>query len=432
MNNSSTLIRSFFSISPEIGIIKDICKLPRLNNDPYVNCYGANASSGKSSYKEYSIKAGGCHLRWENAILSTIGESLERYAAGFYDINESVTGTYNGLISLQKEKLISPNQFSLFHKKQYEFGLKGLTEFNENTNLTWFPSLDLIKKEKVWLPGQFIYLPFIRDEDKVTLNISTGLAAHTNYYKAILNGIYEVIERDSFVLTWWQKISPPHIIISSKILTYIKNLFPNNYEWYFFDITYDIQVPTVLCLCYIQTECGKFPVISSATRYTYHDAIVKSIHEIAQSIPFYRLLLEKNQYKFSQDFSQLKSFDDHAWQYMINESLWHVFDNWINSRKRIDVDLNESINIDDKNIIRSILSIFREKSYNVLLKDITTPDLRQIGYYAIKIFIPQLLPLSGAYDYYFLGGSRLYSVPIKMGYKAYAFDQLNKYPHPFP
>jgi ribosomal protein S12 methylthiotransferase accessory factor len=432
INNTSTLTRSLSAISPEIGIIKKMNKLPSLNGDPLTYCYGANSLMNNSVRKYYSVVGGSCNERWDYAILATIGEALERYAASFYDINECKFGSYNKLMHLKESELISVSEFALYHDQQFTEKLRNITRFTENTELTWFPTLDLTSNKKVWLPGQFIYLPFFRDKNYITLNVSTGLASHVNYYKAILTCLYEVIERDSFVLTWWQKISPPQIVISEDIISYIQKLFPVDYEWYFFDITYDIQVPTVMCLCYVQTECGKIPIVSSATRHTFSDAIKKSIYEIAQSIPLYRLQLENNPNKQYHDFSKLISFDDHAWFYMINKNMWHVFDRWKDAKERKNIDFNQIDNTDDKIKITSILSILKAKSYNVLLKDITTPDLRQIGFYAIKIYVPQLLPLSGAYGYYFLGGKRLYSVPTQMGYKCYDFEHLNEYPHPFP
>jgi len=78
-----------------------------------------------------------------------------------------------------------------------------------------------------------------RDKHYVTANTSTGLAAHTNYYKAILTALYEVIERDGFAITWMQEIVPQKITIDKDIRSYINDKFPLPYEWHFFDITYD-------------------------------------------------------------------------------------------------------------------------------------------------------------------------------------------------
>ena len=48
------------------------------------------------------------------------------------------------------------------------------------------------------------------------------------------------------------------------------------------------------------------------------------------------------------------------------------------------------------------------------------------------MYSPQLLPMGGAYSYYYKGGKRLYEIPAEMGYIVNDYDHLNNFPHPFP
>jgi len=114
------------------------------------------------------------------------------------------------------------------------------------------------------------------------------------------------------------------------------------------------------------------------------------------------------------------------------QDLWHVFDKWKDAEPSKVIDLHETQALSDQETIRHIVGLLKEKNYNVLFKDLTTPDIRQIGFYSIKVFVPQLIPLSGAYPLYYNGGKRLYSVPEQLGFTAHDYDNLNKYPHPFP
>jgi len=82
--------------------------------------------------------------------------------------------------------------------------------------------------------------------------------------------------------------------------------------------------------------------------------------------------------------------------------------------------------------IRKILAIFKDRGYNLLIKDLTTRDVKEAGFHSIKVFSPQLIPLHGNHNYPFLGGKRLYEVPILIGMSARPFEGLNPYPHPFP
>ena len=96
------------------------------------------------------------------------------------------------------------------------------------------------------------------------------------------------------------------------------------------------------------------------------------------------------------------------------------------------IDFSEKNKRNDIEEIRHIVKLLKDKNYNVLFKDITTPDIRQLGFYSVKVFVPQLIPLAGGYPFYFSGGERLYSVPKQMGFESNDFENINKYPHPFP
>ena len=431
--NISTINNGLKIISYEIGILYQITKLPRMNVDPLMISYGIwPANTLYLSGESYGGRSSGCGFKWENAILGTIGETVERYASVFYDLDESIRSSYKAL----PKHAIHPAEFALFHEEQYKkipSGMQGVHPFTEDIELTWFPTIDLTNGKETYLPGQFIYLPFSQDERGITVSTSTGLAAHTNYYKAILCGLYESIERDSFVLTWMHNLVPQKIVITKEIQHYIDDHFPTKYDWHFFDITYDLQIPTVLGFCFGESDFGKFIAIGASTRATYGEALQKTIQEIGQAVPYFRYLLgEKKDWNPSDDYSLIHSFEDHSVLYTKRPDLWHIFEKWTEAKESKKIDLFKKSTNSDQEEIRNIVKIIKDKNYAVLFKDITTPDIRQLGFFSIKVFIPQLIQLSGAYPFYFLGGDRLYSVPKKLGYKTFDYHHLNKYPHPFP
>lgn len=418
-------------ISSELGILYQITKLPRMNLDPSMISYGIwPANTTYLSGENFGGRSSGCGFHWEDAILGTIGETLERYASTFYDINESIYSTYSNL----QHQAIHPNQFTLFHPKQYaSIANFGMEPFTENTPLNWFPTIDLTNGKETYLPGQIIYLPFSRDEKNITISTSTGLAAHTNYYQAILSGLHEAIERDSFVLTWMHQLVPPKIKITKEIQQYLDKHFPAKYSWHFFDISYDLNIPTVLGFCFGESDFGKFIAVGASCRATYGHALQKSIQEIGQAIPYFRYLLsEKSDWTPSDDYNLIQSFEDHSILYTKRPDLWSIFDRWIQAEECKFINLYEKNTLNNQQQIRRIVQIMKDKGYAVLFKDLTTPDIRQLGFFSIKVFIPQLIPLSGVYSLYFLGGERLYNVPKSLGYQTLSFEELNKYPHPFP
>lgn len=426
----ATLQNALKTISSEIGLLRHIVKLPRMSADPQQINYGIwAADTTYLSGEKYAGRSSGCGSNWQHAILTTIGETVERYAPAFYNMEESIFSSYRNL----GRHAVHPREFALFHEEQYRQEKFNMERFSEDLEVHWFPTTDLTNGQTTYVPGQFLYLPFTKDNCYLLPNTSTGLAAHSSYYKAILTALLEVIERDSFVLTWMHDLVPAKIKITDEIGDYIKNRFPSTYNWHFFDIRYDIDVPAVFGICFGESEFGQFVAVGSACRPTYGEALQKVIQEIGQSIPYFRYLLgERRNWMPPDDISFVRGFEEHSILYLKRPDLRTVFEKWTAAEECLRIDLYESSPASDTEKVRNIVQQLKVKGYNVLFKDITTQDVRQLGFYSIKVTVPQMIQLGGTYPYYFLGGERLYTVPQTLGYPAKDYHQLSKFPHPFP
>ena len=433
MEETAQLIKSKKMISSELGIISHTIKLPRMAHDPKLINFGIwSCNAEQLGAEKFEGRSGACNEEWDLAMLATVGETIERYTPTFFPEGEGIKSSY---ANLDKEK-IHPSEFALFHQEQYDYFKENnynVSPFTEDLELTWIPTIDLVTGKTVYCPAQFVYMPFTKDDFYITAGNSTGLAAHTNYHKAILNGLYECIERDSFVITWTNNMVAPKIRLSKEIKDYLHERFPKHYEWHLFDVTYDLGTPTVFGICIGESDFGKFVAVGSASRGTIGEAAKKVIQEIGQTSPYFRWLLgEKGDWEPSDDYNELMDFSDHSIFYLKRPDQWEVFEKWINAEENHSIDFHKEDKRTEVDKIKEILEVFKEKNYNILLKDLSTVDARQLGFYSLKIYIPQLIQMSGGYLFYFHGGKRMFEVPEKMGYKKLSFEELNKYPHPFP
>lgn len=430
--NTAQLIKSNKIISSEIGIISHTIKLPRMYSDPKLINFGIwPCDTLHLGAEKFEGRSGACNDDWDMAVLATIGETIERYTP-IFSPGDGISAPYKTL----DKRAVHPSEYALFHEKQHPvFQERGynVVPFDEEVPVTWVPTIDLVDSSETYCPAQFLYMPFTKDMQYITAGNSTGLAAHTNYYKAILNGMYECIERDSFVITWHNNIVPPKIKITKEIKEYLHSRFPPHYEWHLFDITYDLETPTVFGICMGESDFGKFVAVGSATRGTIGEAAQKVIQEIGQTAPYFRWLLgERRDWTPTDDYNDLLTFSDHSIYYLKRLDQWGVFDRWVHQAENKVIDFYEPDTRTDVEKIKDMLRVFRKKGYNVLLRDLTTVDTRQLGFYSLKVYIPQLIQMAGGYPFYFLGGKRVYDVPEMMGYGRLDFDTLNKYPHPFP
>lgn len=424
--------RSQKMISFQNGILRSISKASRSNEDPMFNSFGIKACDTTAlGGARYAGRSSGCGVALYDAYISTIGETIERYCPALFKTSKMIKSSYRDL----NVPAISPSEFSLFSNEQinkFKEQKDAIQEFNDDTIVFWDNCVDLTTGKTVYCPSTFIYLPWQKDPRPIFYGVSTGLAAHSNYIDSVLTSLYEVIERDSFVLTWFQKIVPPKIFISNDIRHYISTLFPVNYEWHFFDITYDIEVPSIFGICVGHADFGDFIAVGTATRSTKGEALKKVIQEIAQTIPYFRYILLKDRTMPSDDFTKLKDFEQHSIFYLKHPEYRTVFTPWIEAQPTINVDINEISTLKRKDKVLYIVERLKALDYNVLVKDLTTPDALECGMYCTRVIVPQLCQMTGAYSYYPLGGKRLYEAPKKLGYSSNDFKNLNKFPHPFP
>jgi ribosomal protein S12 methylthiotransferase accessory factor len=432
-NENYVLNKSLGLISPEVGMLSHISKLPTMNDDPNLIAYGIwPCNSSVFGPEQFGGRSSGCGPIWEHATLTTLGETVERYCPAHYNLEESIKSSFRSL----SKPAVHPSQYALFHPEQYDFYQKNgytMYPFDEDIELHWFPMTDLTNGQESWCPGAFIYLPWTIEEKWVNINTSTGLAAHSDFNKAILSGLYECIERDSFVISWAHELYREKIVINREIEAYIDSIFPKKYEWHFFDINYDLETPTVFGICFGEADFGKFVAVGTSARGTYREALEKVVLEIGQAVSYFRYLLgEKKDWTPSDNYHELEDFEDHSIFYLKRPDLIHAFNPWRNAVASKHIDMAEKSKPDNLAELNRLLRLFKSKGYNVLAKDLTTPDVRSCGFFATCTFVPQLLQMNGAYPFYFLGGSRLYEVPRQLGISDRDYGSLNPFPHPFP
>ncbi|WP_452598088.1 YcaO-like family protein [Pontimicrobium sp. MEBiC01747] len=432
MYTPQTLDKCSCIISDETGILKRVSRLPIQNGDPKLIAFGVIPSeTSMLGTTSFPGRGSGCAYSWEGAMLTTLGEISERYAPVFYKKDEFIKTTYN---DLNVGKKIHPSEYAIYHENQHilyqknELPIKPLTE---DLELHWVKCTDLTDGEEACIPATLVYMPFFEDPYYIMFNTSTGLAAHSNFYKAVLGGMYECIERDSFVITWSHHLDVPKIRITQEMQDYIDQYYPKNFKFHLLDVTLDLEKPSVFGFCVGESDYGKFITVGSSTRGTYAEAIKKVIMECGQAVSYLRHTFNKNP-DWNKEKMDLRDFEDHSLYYNVHKEEMKVFDKWIDKEPNKEIDFNEVRQTTDIEEIQSMLKVFKKKGYNVLFKDVTTVDVNQAGFYSIKIYIPQLVQMAGGYPFYFWGGKRLYEVPPALGYPARTYEEISRYPYPFP
>lgn len=399
INLRASLIQSLEEIKPLAGSpqIKRYLSLIKIKNDQIISGSG------------FSLDA-------EKAQNSAIGESIERYCANLYKKKDIILDSYIE-IKEKYENVLNPESITKYTSEQYLY-LKKYREYKPEKKFSWISAQSLISRKEILVPFELIYLcsdPFNKPFRDL---ISTGLACGPTLELAIVGGLTECIERDSFMHFWLLGLVNYEInlfkIIDNKIEDLIGIANNSNLSLRSFDITTDIGIPTILTMVKVNNRPGFY--LGCASSFDSKVALLKSIEEGIGGFSVYFEYINQNPTLVPKKLDENSSLDDHPIYYLAGNN------------DEILSDLLLNIPIQDLDVIQlnleSALKKISLKGYEVLSKDITTSDIREIGLSVVRVSIPQLAYLS-------INDPLLDCKRIVKKINNSDF-QLNLEPHPFP
>jgi ribosomal protein S12 methylthiotransferase accessory factor len=418
------------AVDRETGLITALFQVATEPDDPHLFYYNAVLSHA-DRYAPLPvawrrIQGGGVDTSREGAMVAAAGECFERYCPMIYTREELNYSTFN---DLEKEGLyaVSPEKFSLFSPEQYERPGFPFEMITSDSPLNWVWGYSLTDDEPILVPAAFVFLPYVYPDRKkgekiVTQSISTGLSCRDTMESALLYGILEVIERDALTLTWltWT----PGLEIDTRFPEYqalSKRVSHMQGEFHLFDITTDMKVPVVLAVGYFPHPRQPAVVAGSSCRPALESASVKALIEVGQEYPVAKWLMhQNNQYVYCSDYSDVTDFDNHVHFYTDREHT-AAFDFLFQSAQKRE---HEKFSGPPASLVEQLVNLLKRKGMDVVAVNVTTPDVMGLGFYVVRVIIPQLQPLNGDYRFRALGGERL---------RAHRNSkELNPFPHPFP
>jgi ribosomal protein S12 methylthiotransferase accessory factor len=277
------------------------------------------------------------------------------------------------------------------------------------------------------------YPPF--RERPLVLETSNGAAAHTDVVQATLNGLYEVIERDSFLVMWLNKLSMPALDIKSLPFGFnesVKLMDECGMDVKLVHILNDTNIPTVMAVCYNKAP-DKYPamVVGTASHIVPELAIKKALFEMEFQLIIYLEKPVKGKVLYP---NQISASYEHPMLYLNPENRKY-WDFMIKSDRRSVLPRSARRTVEDTyGLLMRIVRLLNKMNHRVIQVDITPPDMGKLGLNVVKVLVTGFQPL------YFknnvrLSLERLNAVPPLLGFstKAEAHQRpLNTAPHPLP
>lgn len=434
LNLDSALDKASRLIGKNRPIIS-LYKNPRYNDEPQFFQYTAvikKIATLSSTHGDDEYLAGGTAISKEKALMKALGEAVERYCLAFFRKNQFIYASVNEL----RQEYLDPSIVVNFSAKQLKN--KNLNSFQQRSNskFWWSKGFSITNNKEILVPAQLVYVPYhSHQEPVIRLSITTGAASGTSLEGAIKRGICEIVERDSFMIFYLNKLTPPRLDLSKtsdETLVKIQKSFTRyKLDLFIFDISTDLPSVSIMAVIIDKTGIGPAVSVGLKCSLSVKDTIVGAIEEAQQVRSWIRDELY-NQKKFTKP-NLMMGLKERGLYWSRPERIKDL-DFFLNSKNIILVD--EFVKVRSRNEdlkFNVLINKLKGKKVDVVFVDVTRPEVKKTGFFVAKVIIPQLHPVYLYEDFKYLGGRRLYQVPKVLGYKntPKSEKELNSKPHPF-
>lgn len=252
---------------------------------------------------------------------------------------------------------------------------------------------NLKDNSETFLPAQLVYLSSQFDDEFPIRKerISTGAACGPHGEDtALRKGFFEVVERDAWISSHLTERKIKRIRgLPDDLKELVEYLKRYRLETYIFDITTDVDIPTVTCVTLDRTGIGDAMNLGAKADSNYHDAVQGAIMESIQHRRGSRIDRAKNpQVEEKIDIANIETVEQ-RYLYCRPLSRIEYLNQWIGNNTEIEYNTLSEKDTSLKASTQTILN----KGYDVFIADITLPEIRTAGFEVLKVLIPQLHPL---------------------------------------
>jgi len=407
---------------------------------------GAYCTSARGEFRQAAINRTssigwfGLVPRPGDCVVAGVLEGLER-RAGLSHSCRTRMARFNELGPIA----VDPRLLGVYDETIYAQD-KALTPFAPDREIEWVEGWSIEQQSLRLLPREYCYY----GKPGIINGNSSGCATGSAREEALLHGLLELIERDSFVLYWLAKLSPPrikpHSVTDTASRAMIARIEEAGGELFLLDARLDLQIPIVIAAIVDRRgEYGGFSVASGASQIP-EEAVRKALYEVAVH---FEAFAERAAFMAGgplggalQDFSLVKTLDDHPTMFglpgaiklaeflvssPVERSFAETFAQWEASGP-----VRETV---DQDLLRMLDILHAAGFPETIAIEQTTREQKRLGLSTMRAIVPGLLPIDFGHGKCRAATlPRLRDLPFQLGLRNAPLQgaDINRVPHPYP
>lgn len=371
----------------------------------------------------------------EVSIVAAVGELVERVFGSAILMRDAHHATPRELGA----SALDPQSLAPFSASQRAEPGFPFAPFQADESIAWVRGFDLGRRQELWVPAEAVYIG-AHCRNVHLVSSSSGLAAAATREEALASGLYELIERDAFMIAWAARRTPPELELASCPLPEIRDLVgraeAGRVELRAFDLTTDVGVPTVLGVAL--GSAGQTPslAVGAASRLSSRGALGKALLEALHTWNWtFELVGARGELAGAAaepqvrigDFADLVYLYAHPWRR-------RALDFLLVRRELAPVPDDDPLPRTAAEEVEAIVARLARAGCRALAADLSPDPDWGVGLHVVRALSPDLVPLSLVGTRFYRGCDRYRSVPERLGDPRPPRDEsaLNTEPHPFP
>ncbi|MFH1956833.1 MAG: YcaO-like family protein [Patescibacteria group bacterium] len=322
---------------------------------------------------------------------------------------------------------IDPRSIVSYHERQYQDKHFPLKPFDGKHRYSWVKGKNILSSETAYVLADCVYFPYTPRTPRYTMANSSGTAARFDRDEAIQNATLELVERDAFMIVWLNRLQMPNIFVKSLpgfIQKRIKALEQIGFRVIIKNFTLDLA-PVIFV--FVQSEKLTTTICAACSSFDTLSAIDHAMEE-AEAAVYCRLR--------NQNVESIKPREVHRTYHhgdLYGQRHYFQRANFLSENGTImkfaDV-ANKAPRMWNK-----LLECFEAASFPLL--SVSLQPCNQFSDFQIpkveKVFVPGIIPMSFGYGLEPCGMERIYTLPVKLGYRTapLGYHGLTKFPHPY-
>lgn len=287
-------------VSPLTGIVRRIekvevgaCEGVHVYTASHAATYGARSVKAvKDDARDHSGGKGATDL---DARVSALCESLERFSSVHRGTEEVRWARQSEL----GDEAIGPDALQLFSEAQF----RGREAWNQaqaghfqwvpepyaDERIAWSPVRSLVSGERRWVPSTLVFLGYRGEDARFGKGDSNGLAGGNCLEEALLQGLFELVERDGIALWWYNRVRLPGVDLSAiddPVVRHALGLYPAlGRRLWALDLTTDLGIPTYAVLSALEHGEREDIVFGFGAHLDPGIALRRAVTELNQMLP---------------------------------------------------------------------------------------------------------------------------------------------------